>query len=377
VVRTTVLGLRELNRATLARQLLLERAELSASAAIERLVGMQAQIPTDPYIGLWARLRGFRPEALSDLIERRRAVRIHLMRWTIHLASARDVRLLRPTLQPMLDQRLRTGSPFWRAIDGIDRDQLVTAGRRLVDERPLTLVELGARLQERWPDHDAGSMARAVVTFVPVVQPPPRGTWGRSGQATWISAATWLGRTDATEPAPDAMVIRYLTAFGPASVMDAQAWCGLTRLGEVVDRLRPKLRVFRDEGGRELFDPPRAPRPDPDVPAPVRFLPVYDNVLLGHADRTRVLPDASRASLFGGDPIGNVGSVLVDGLVRATWRLDRGADRATIQVEPLARLFKEDRASIEAEGVDLLELLAPDAARRDVRIVARARRSGG
>ena len=172
-------------------------------------------------------------------------------------------------------------------------------------------------------------------------------------------------------------VIRYLTAFGPASVMDAQAWCGLTRLGEVVDRLRPKLRVFRDEGGRELFDPQRAPRPDPDVPAPVRFLPVYDNVLLGHADRTRVLPDASRASLFGGDPIGNVGSVLVDGLVRATWRLDRGADRATIQVEPLARLFKEDRASIEAEGVDLLELLAPDAARRDVRIVARARRSGG
>jgi len=363
------LSSRALNRATLARQMLLERTDLSASAAIERLVGMQAQIPTDPYIGLWTRLRDFQPEQLARLIEGKRAVRIHLMRWTIHLASARDVHLLRPTLQPMLDQRLRTGGPFWRQLRGIDHARLVAFGRRLLAERPLTLVELGARLRERWPRYDPASMARAVVTFVPAVQPPPRGVWGQKGQATWIAAETWLGRGDPIAAAPDAMVMRYLKAFGPASVMDAQAWCGLTKLDEVVERLRPRLRAFRDEDGRELFDPPRAPRPGPDTPAPVRLLPIYDNVLLGHADRTRVLPSSARAELFGGGSIGDAGGVLVDGTVRATWRLDRDRRGAqTMRIEPLDRLTVGERGSVEDEASRLLALLSPDGTVGAVRI---------
>jgi hypothetical protein len=169
------------------------------------------------------------------------------------------------------------------------------------------------------------------------------------------------------------MVLRYLRSFGPASVMDVQAWCGLTRLGEVVERLRPKLRAFRTEDGRELFDLPRAPRPHPDTPAPVRFLPVYDNVLLGHADRTRVLPDAARAALFGGGTIGNVGGVLVDGTVRATWRIDR--DRGgpgPMRIEPLDRLATAERASVEAEARRLFAFLSPDGTDRDVGIVSRA-----
>ena len=363
------LSQRALNRATLARQLLLERTGLSVAAAIERLVGMQAQIPTDPYIGLWTRLKDFQPEELARLIERRRAVRIHLMRWTIHLATARDVDMLRPTLQPMLDQRFRTGSPFWRQLDGIDHEELVAVGRRLVRERPYTLVELGARLRERWPEHDAESMARAVVTFVPVVQPPPRGVWGAGGGATWVSAETWLGQPIAAEPALDALVLRFLRGFGPATTMDVQAWCGLTKLGEVVDRLRPKLRIFRDEDGRELFDVPRAPRPDPDTPAPVRFMPVYDNVVLGYADRRRLLSEQARLTLFGSGSIGHLGSVLVDGTVRAVWRLERDrGGAATMPIDPLDRLSKEQRATVETEGSRLLAFLSPDATRREVRL---------
>jgi hypothetical protein len=366
-----LLGRRALNRATLARQMLLERARSSARDAIERLVGMQSQIPNDPYVGLWTRLKDFRQEELAGLIQERSAVRIHLMRWTIHLVTDRDVARLRPLLQPALEQRFHRGSPFGRLLrqSGIDLDELVSTGRRLVEERPMTIVELGSLLGERFPQHDAGSMARAVVTSVPVVQVPPRGVWGAGGRATWFSAEKWLGGPLDDDPSPEDMVMRYLQAYGPASVMDAQAWCGLTRLREVVDRLRPRLVSFRDEDDREVFDLPNAPRPDPDTPVPVRFLPVFDNILLGHADRSRLMSDEARTRLFGSGTIGNVGSVLVDGTVKALWRLGGDRRAAMLEIEPIERLNKKDLSAVTSEGSRLLDFVASDADRRDIRTV--------
>jgi hypothetical protein len=340
-----VLGPRALNRALLERQLLLRRSHLSAAEAIEHLVGMQAQVPTTPYLGLWTRLEGFRPEELSELVEKRAAVRIALQRSTIQLVTVRDCLALRPVVQPVLDA-------FPRRLSGLDAAGLAAAGRALVEEQPRTFAELGALLAADW-DREPADLANAVRALVPLVQVPPRGLWGRSGQARHTSAEAWLGRPLETGTEPDGLVLRYLAAFGPATVRDVQVWSGLTRMREVLDRLRPGLRSFRDENGTELFDLPDAPRPDPDTPAPPRFLPEYDNVLLSHADRTRIVADEHRKLIFTGNGI--LASFLVDGFVRGTWKLDR--DTATVVVEPFEPLSKEDRVAVAEEGERLAVFL--------------------
>ena len=247
---------RAVNRALLARQLMLQRERRLAADAIEHLLGMQAQVPVDPYVGLWSRLEGFDPAELSDLLDARDAVRATLMRATIHLVSARDALFLRPLLQPVPTRTFN--GQFGRKVDGVDRDALLAAGRALVEERPRTRAELRAELGARWPEHDAEALALAVTFMVPLVQVTPRGLWGRSGRATWATIEDWLGHPLEREPSFDELVLRYLAAFGPATAMDAQAWCGLTRLREVTDRLRPRLRAFRSEDGRELLDLPDA-----------------------------------------------------------------------------------------------------------------------
>jgi hypothetical protein len=361
-----VLTVRALNRATLARQLLLERSALPAADAIERLVGMQAQVPIDPYIGLWTRLVGFRPQELADLITDRKAVRASLMRATIHLVTARDMRRLRPLMEPVIQRMFWTGSPFGRAIKNIDSDALVAMVRTLIEERPRTRAELRPLLAERWPDHDSDAMS-AIGYLLPVVQVPPRGVWGQSGQATWTTAESWLGRPLDAEPSIDDLVMRYFAGYGPAAVMDIQAWCGLTKLREVVDRLGPNLRAFRDEEGRALFDVRDAPRPDAETPAPVRFLPEYDNALLGYKDRTRMIGTEARRRLDS-DILGNFNTFLVDGFVAGRWKLARERNTATITLEPVVRLSALARASLIEEGERLVAFLVPDTETSDVRI---------
>ena len=357
--------------------MLLRRVALPAEAAVERLVGMQAQNPFDPYTALWSRLEGFHAAELSALIEGKRVVRAtSMMRTTIHLMTADDWLALRPVLQVVSRRGFTAGGPFGRQLQGVDVDEVVRVGRALLDEKPQPAAALRKLLHERWPDHDPASLGYAIRYLVPLVQLPPRAIWGKTGMPVVATPEMWLGRSVGTDTAPDEMVLRYLAAFGPASVMDVQAWCWLTRLGAVVEGLRPRLRTFRDEQGRELFDLPDSPLPDPETPAPPRFLPAYDNVVLSHKDRSRILGDQEGWSVGPNqfDDVFRGGSVLVDGFVAAGWRVERekgrGA-RAALVVEPVVTLTPADRAAIRDEAERLLAFLASDAADLVVRVEPR------
>ena len=362
--RPAVLDARALNRTLLARQMLLERAPISPLAALKQLVGMQAQLPRAPYHGQWSRLTDFSPHELSRLIATRKAVRIVLMRGTIHLVTAGDCLELRPLMRPVLERQLR-GSRG-RILEGVDLDAVAAEGRRLVEEQPRTSNELGAALAPRWPGRDPDALAHVVRALVPLVQIPPKGLWDRSGQTMLTSAEAWLGRPLRRDPSPADMVLRYLTAFGPASVRDIQTWCGLTRLKPVVEKLRHCTITFRDPDGRELFDVPDAPRPDPATPAPVRFLPEFDNLLLSHHDRTRVVAERDRHRVYAHN--GFMRTVLVDGFVRASWSIKRERRAASLVVEPFERLSDEDVAAVTDEARRLLDVVAP--AVEDVRVLA-------
>lgn len=364
-----VLSQRVLNRALLARQLLLERAELFASAAIEHLVGMQAQEPLQPYTGLWSRLVGFQPAELAELLTNRAVVRSPLMRTTVHLVSARDSLTLYPLMRPVLVRTLKS-TPFGKATADLDPEPLEQAGRELLEERPRTIAELGKLLHEQWPDYTGKDLAYNVHYLLPLVQIPPRGVWGQKLQATWTTIESWVGQPLDHEPSVDEIVLRYLAAYGPAATSDIRTWSRLTELQEVVERLRPRLRTFRDERGRELFDVPEGLLPDPETPAPPRFLPEYDNALLSHADRTRIGSDEHGKLLMSGAGIGP-NTFLLDGFVRGTWRIVQGGSTATLLLGPLEPLSGQERTALEEEGRRMLAFAATDAATHDVRFVAR------
>jgi hypothetical protein len=364
-----VLGRRALNRALLERQLLLRRREISALDAIEHLVGMQAQAPLVPYFGLWARLDGFEAKELVELIESRVVVRAPAMlRTTIHLVSARDCLAMRPVLQGVQERGFRTGSPFGRQLAGIDLEAVLDAGRELLDEKPRTVSDLRRLLSERFPGWDTYSLAYAVRYLVPTVQVPPRGLWGEGGQPLLESTEKWLGAPLGRDASPDEMILRYLRAFGPASIQDVQAWSWLTGLRAHVERLRPSLRTFRDERGRELFDVEDGVFVDPDRPAPPRFLPEYDNILLSHEDRTRVIPEQIEVPLPAGNG-GSTGTLLLDGYVAGTWRMTRAGETATLAIR-LAHPEREgDRDAIVREGESLVRFATDGSATATVRFV--------
>ncbi|MFF4059719.1 winged helix DNA-binding domain-containing protein [Streptomyces sp. NPDC001668] len=345
-----VLGTRALNRATLDRQLLLRRSGLSVKAAVGHLLGLQAQNVKPPYWALAARLDGFTPEALSQLMADREVARIVTMRSTIHTHTAEDCLTLRPLVQPARDRELTN---FRKGLEGVDLDRLAVLARDLVEAEPRTMKQLREALLAQWPDADPQALAIAARCRLPLVQVTPRGLWGRSGQVALTTAEHWLGRPTQPTPTPDATVLRYLAAFGPASVKDMQTWAGLTRLRDAFERLRPRLLTFRDENGVELFDLPDAPRPAEDTPAPPRFLPEFDNLLLSHADRTRVVPK----EYWGRSWQGNQAycTLLVDGFLAGVWKLTEDA----LVVEPFGRLTKAQQEDVTAEGERMLATLHP------------------
>ncbi len=407
------LGLRALNRATLARQLLLDRSALTPAQAITHLAGLQAQAPLAPYVGLWTRLAAFRPQQLENLMNERGVLRAHLMRHTVHLVDARDFLRFRPLFQPLLSQGLRGN--LARRLDGVDLAELRAEAASLLAQAPLTRTALARALAPRWPDHDPGLLANAAAQSLVLVQIPPRGLWSQTGPAVWALASAWLenqpaaaspegrpaaspeGRPAAVSPeshptaspplsvtkiplatttpptpadlagAADELVLRYLSAYGPATVADIQAWSGLTRLREVTEHLGTRLRARTGPGGAPLLDLADAPPdPDPGIPAPPRFLPEYDNLLLSYAERSRVIPHRRPVPL----PPGNgasVGTLLVDGCWQADWRL--GQEPGVLEVRPYIPLSAADRDAIAAEGERLLGFVRPAETARDVRFV--------
>ncbi|WP_433375218.1 winged helix DNA-binding domain-containing protein [Actinoplanes sp. CA-142083] len=345
------LGRRELGRALLARQMLLERASTTPEAAVSHLVGMQAQSPYAPYYGLWCRLQTFDPAALSAALTARRLLRVALIRSTIHLVTVADYAALRPWSQPALDRELNTA--FKTPLADLDLAAVAAFGRDLLATRHLTPKELGTALHDHWPDRDPHALTTVVRNLVPLVQVPPRAIWGVGGTTRYATAADWTGVEPAGTFDAERIVLRYLAAFGPASINDCQTWSGRTRLRPVFESLRPSLAVFRDEHGVELFDLPDAPRPGADVPAPVRFLPEFDNLLASHADRTRVMSEEARKRVATRN--GMYATLLVDGEVTGVWQLREG----NLVIDPFRNLTAAERAEVDAEAARLLTLAAP------------------
>ncbi|MFE6520941.1 winged helix DNA-binding domain-containing protein [Streptomyces sp. NPDC057794] len=362
----TVLDARALNRATLARQLLLDRADLPVRDAVAHLGGLQAQEPQEPFTGLWSRLRAFDPAVLSELLTGRRVVRAHLMRRTVHLVTAGDLLAWRARHDDML--RRRVLGVYRRELDGVDLAALAAAGREVMaDGEPRSLSALARAVAGRWPDAGLRPLGEMLAAgLLPTVQLPPRGVWRTRAGARYGLVPTWLGRDidppdpDPADPVGQVMLRRYLAAYGPAAPADLRAWCGLTGLPAAVSALRGELVVFRDERGRELLDLPDAPRPDPGTPVPVRFLPAFDNAVLGYHDRGRIIDDAHR-----GLSVTGARFVLVDGRVAATWTVE--AD--TVLVTPLRRLSRAERAAVAEEGRALSSFLSDGAGDR-VRVAA-------
>ena len=338
---------------------------LPIAAAVEHLVGLQAQAPLPPYLGLWSRLRSFDPHELGRMLTEREVVRLTLMRGTVHLVTVRDALWLRPLVE-VAAVRGHSGV-FGRRMGGAQPDAIAAAVRELLAEAPMTARELARRMVERGIGEDVEALANATRVHVALAQLPPRGVWGAGGQARYATLEDWTGRAQDPDPSPEDLVLRYLRAFGPATPMDAQNWSGLTRLTEVFDRLRPRLVVVHDEDGRELFDVPGSPRPPAGTPAPVRFLGEFDNVLLGHADRRRIIPEDFPwgEMLREGRSVSNV---LVDGMLRAVWWIEReGRRRATLTVRAVPPLEASERAEVEEEAQRVLAFAAHDAAAHDVR----------
>ncbi len=362
-MQPTILDTRTLNRTILARQGLLRRERSDVHETVGHLVGMQSQVPSDPFTALWSRIEAFDPAELDRLMLEKRVVRTGAMRTTLHLMTADDAVELAPLFAGVMKRAFHSQRAFREAADGIDLDEVLAVGTAAIEERPRTPAEVGRLLGARWPDRDPQALSLAIRYFVPIVQVTPRGLWGQKMQPTITTVASWLGRPvpQAVDPAlEEELVFRYLRAFGPASVADMRTWSWLTGLRAVVERVRPRLRIFRDERGRELLDDPDAPIARPDEEAPVRFLPEYDNLLLSHEDRTRMAGPWYRQVVY------SRGSVLVDGFVAAGWYVTRSKGAATLTVDLFTDPSAADRAAIEAEAALLLAFIGAEAPNREV-----------
>jgi hypothetical protein len=370
-VERPVLTLRELNRAMLARQLLLERARIGIVPAIERLAALQAQWSPSPYIALWSRLKGFRREKLWSAIERHDVIRARLMRGTLHLVSARDF-----YAYAVATQDLQRGA--WNRLQvgrGVDPRKVAALAIAFARE-PRAKEEVLEHVQERIGGSLGGPFKWLVWRFVSahadLVTAPPGGHWEYGGtDAPYVAARHWIARGERPSDAEalEVLVRRCLAAFGPATLADVAKFAGQMppRVRPMLEDLAPKLRTFSDEAGRLLYDLPRAPRPDGEVAAPVRFLPRYDELLISYQHRDRVIAPEHRRAVYSKNAI--VEAVfMVDGFVAGTWSLVRAKNEAVLRVAPFKRLATRDRVAVEAEADALLAFLAPNATRVGVRV---------
>lgn len=360
-----ILRLRELNRATLARQLLLERQSLTVPEAIERLVGLQAQLASAPYVGLWTRLADFRRESLAELIENRKIVKATFIRGTLHLLTAEDYVRFRTTLHPLL---IEAASTIAKGRGGdFDLEKVLKMARKFIGEKPRTFAEISEMLTQLMPDTDVGAMRYSVRTHIPLVQVPIATGWSYSNKPEFTLAEEWIGRKISSKDELPELVKRYLAAFGPASVTDAQTWLGL-KLKDTFEKLRPELQTYRDEGRRELFDLPGAQLLAEDVPAPIRFLPEYDNLLLSHSNRTRVVANEYRSKVYL-PGLRVAATILVDGFVRGAWKIEETKTAAALLITPFDKLTKKDRTALSEEGEQLVRLVEEKAKSFEVRFV--------
>ncbi|MEU8125267.1 winged helix DNA-binding domain-containing protein [Spirillospora sp. NPDC049024] len=354
---TETLSTRALNRATLARQMLLAREPIPAAEAVGRLCGMQAQEPKPPFLGLWTRVEGFQASDLHSALQGRSLVRATMMRATLHLVTSADYTAFRTSMQPMLDGGLRV---LGDRAKGLDLEKVVPAARSLLEAGPLTFNEIRAELQRLFPEVNERALGYAVRLCVPLVMMPTEDRWGFPRTSRFALADSWLDSGPDAVNAVDELMLHYLAAYGPASAADAQTWSGLSTTGEALERLRPSLLTFTDDKGRELFDLPDAPRPGEDVPAPARFLPEFDSLVLAHADRRRVIADDHRPMLTTKNL--RVRAVFLwDGFARGIWETEYKRKVATLRMRPFEALPQAAVDGLRTEGEALLRFMEPDA----------------
>jgi hypothetical protein len=350
-----VLSGKAINRATLARQMLLEPADVSVVEAVGRLVGMQGQEPKHPYVGLWSRLSGFEEGQLDQAIQDRELVRATMFRGTLHLVTAADYLRFRTTIAPVLEAGLKV---LGDRGEGLEPEKVIKAARKLLAKDPLTFTEVRDALQEEFPEVNDRALGFCTRMMVPLVMYPTDARWSWPANARFTPADDWLDAVPEKNAVPEELVTRYLQAFGPATPADFQTWSGLQKAKPLFDGL--ELEQFTDEAGKTLYDVPSAPRPDPDTPAPVRFLPEFDNLLLAHAKRERIIADEHKPAVFTKN-LRVKATYTVDGLVAGLWTADKKRGVATLTLTPFGRTTKKTGTELERAGAGLLRFLEPDA----------------
>ncbi|MFE3192044.1 winged helix DNA-binding domain-containing protein [Nocardia sp. NPDC059240] len=349
---------RILNRTLLARQHLLERSTLGVPDLCDHLIGLQAQDMLPPFVALWSRTVDFDPEVVSKALDDRSLVRITLMRGTIHLVTPPDALRIAPHIQPELEKiPFRKGFNFG-ALVGLDPEEVRAHGESVLGDEPTPAATLREHAAALYPDRDPGAIVQAWLYQLPVLQTPPRGRWGDSSRPVWSRVHPWLGaHPDPNYPLPE-LLLRYLRAFGPATTMDMQTWSKLTGMKKAVEQLGDRVRTYTDERGRTLYDAADATLADPDQAAPVRLLGWYDNAILSHQDRSRIVPDGNAPPLRAF--ANQVSPVLVDGYLTGVYKVFTKGDTARLRIAPHTAWSAADRAAVEAEAAALLDFLEPD-----------------
>ncbi|MFF2084953.1 winged helix DNA-binding domain-containing protein [Nocardia sp. NPDC058176] len=349
---------RVLNRTLLARQHLLERSTLTTAQMCEHLIGLQAQDVPPPFVGLWSRIENFDPATVTTGLDDRTLVRITLMRGTIHLVTPPDALRIAPHIQPELEKvPFRKGFNYG-AMVGLDPDEVRAHGEAVLGDEPMSTADLRVEAEKRYPDRDPGHVVSTWLYLLPVLQTPPRGRWRDNSRPVWSRVEPWLGAPlDPTYPVAE-LILRYLRAFGPASTMDMQTWSRLPAMKKAVAELGDRVRTYTDERGRTLYDAADLELADPDRPAPVRLLGWYDNALLSHQDRSRIVAELDtpppRAATTMTSP------VLIDGFVAGLYKVFVKSGAARLRISPGRAWTKTEAAQVESEASALLTFLEPE-----------------